>query len=128
MLAKTLTTLIFPALLLASPLAAPSDVPLVPPVEACTPESYTISGFNFTSGPNQAQHVRWNFASTFSDGSIIVDPAMTNGAVCENQSESSDSFPNETVCSTGRDNLLFDLTAPVGQSAYQIIHSWKCNG
>ncbi|KAF2684379.1 hypothetical protein K458DRAFT_338451 [Lentithecium fluviatile CBS 122367] len=123
MLFSTLTTFLLPAMALAAPasLSARQDT-------ACAPTSYTITDFKYTTGASSSNPtVHFGFKSVFSNPSIISDPS-SGGAACDSTGATLDSFPNETECSTGRANLMYDLRARVDQANFQIIHQWHCNG
>jgi hypothetical protein len=116
-------TLLLPAIALAAPttLSARQDA-------ACTPTSYTISQFKYTTDASSSNPtVHFDFKSTFSNPSVISD-ASSSGATCDSTGATLDSFPNETTCSTGRTNLLYGLRARVDQASFQITHQWQCNG
>lgn len=114
-----LLTLI-PALSLAAPFETRQ-------AEPCAPTSYTITNFKYTAGPSGAPaQILFNFKSAYADTSIIDDPSLA-GATC-NATATDGQIPNETECSTGRANLIFDLRAPQQNADFQVPHSWHCNG
>ncbi|KAF2661929.1 hypothetical protein K491DRAFT_586409 [Lophiostoma macrostomum CBS 122681] len=111
---------LFPALCLASLLDNRE-------AEPCAPTSYTITNFHYTAGPSGAPaQIVFDFQSAYANTSFIDDPALA-GAVC-NATAANGEIPNETECSTGRANLIFDLRAPQQNADFQIPHSWHCNG
>ena len=95
--------------------------------EQCSPASYIIYGFEYSENSlNRQASILFGFLPTYNNYTSIDDPA-TAGAIC-NAVSANGELPNETECTTGRANLLFDLRAPQEDMDYQIVHSWHCNG
>lgn len=115
----SLTHLLLPTLCLGAALINTRQT------EPCAPVSYAITNYRYTSGPAGAR-ITFDFQSTFSDPSIIEDSASA-GAVCDANSPSG-TIPTSNACSTGRQNLGFDLRAPQQNHDFQIFHDWRCNG
>lgn len=112
------STLLFSTLCLTFPVDTNAEE-----IDACTPTNYTISNYIYTANPSGTT-LTFNFQSHFQDNSIVTDSASV-GATCAASSLTL-ALPNETECSTGRQNLLYDLAGPTGSGTYQIIHTWKC--
>ncbi|KAF2731646.1 hypothetical protein EJ04DRAFT_514411 [Polyplosphaeria fusca] len=122
---RSLTPIILAHILPILTLALPS--PAEAKADGCIPTAYETSNFRyFTNSSERGASVSYNFKSYFEDPTIIEDASIST-ALCEVTAEDG-TIPNETVCSTGRSNLLFDLRAPQDKTEYQLIHQWKCNG
>ncbi|KAF2637484.1 hypothetical protein P280DRAFT_106960 [Massarina eburnea CBS 473.64] len=96
--------------------------------EYCTPQTYTISSFTFTTGVDASlPTVDFEFNPGFISPALVTDPAI-NGASCSGKGATLDTFPNENECDTGRENLIWDLTQRVDKAEFHIVHQWKCDG
>lgn len=89
----------------------------------CGPQSYSLSDYVLVTSPNYA-YLDFNFKSTFANITAIVD-AVTSGVNCGVEGFF---IPSSNECRTPDRKLLFDLRKPQDQAAYQITHTWTCNG
>ncbi|KAF2261537.1 hypothetical protein CC78DRAFT_583634 [Lojkania enalia] len=117
----TLASFLLPTLTLGAPVESRQTDP-------CIPTSYTITNYEYTQNADTtSSRISFNFQSHFSNTSIITDPS-SSGALCEAKSPDGGSIPLENLCSTGRNNLFFDIRGSEADGDLQIIHTWTCNG
>ncbi|CAI6337524.1 unnamed protein product [Periconia digitata] len=125
-------------LLLSRTIASPNPINYSRQTPSCTPSSYTLPTYLYTStsaySSDSLQNPLLNltFISSFPDSSSIADSA-TAGADCIASAVDRDTFPNEIECSTGRENLFIGLQGAIdevgtGIKGFVMIHSWGCDG
>lgn len=112
-----------------------SPVAIQARADPCVPTSYTINNyvyeFKSNSWPEAFTNPYWakasvSFQATFSDPSIINDPASA-GATCAVESSTGTIAPGN-ACSTGQDNLAFGYGTSQFNSDLVFTHNWVCGG